>query len=448
MMNEMKFILCFCLFIFPQLNCIVVITSERNEKPQPDAHFILPGLNLSSLENFTMCGRFNIYQFFVETNESIVDGKIKSLHNVMQGVFPGFGTFSLIRTNCMNNQTLKDTICTDLKHSLDMQWKWKHIFAWTDLHGTLNAFPTTLIPNEWNSFCMKVSKTNSVIRVNKTPPIVLRNDNYSIPFLSFDNFVFMNLERPRHHQDFLAPMYGAFTDLNVWNITLSQEDEDNWMECQLEKEGNIISWKEFGSHVQMTGLKRVNEPLESVCPKEFNHLIVANGNRDFLDTINYCNKFGSIAEISNMKAVKEVANALQNYSEFRVFTGYTDLEVEGEWVFHNTRRKLLWKNWHPNEPNSWGGNEDCITLYKTSLKFNDDSCSKKRSIQVCNMYEVMLKSTIPSHCHGLMKVIFQTFFLRGVCDDNMFLYIDLFFTPRYLSLIIQHLSFCPLCFSP
>ena len=231
MMNEMKFILYICLFIFPQLNCIMVITSERNEKPQPDAHFILPGLNLSSLENFTMCGRFNIYQFFVETNESIVDGKIKSLHNVMQGVFPGFGTFSLIRTNCMNNHTFKDTICTDLKHSLDMQWKWKHIFAWTDLHGTLNAFPTTLIPNEWNSFCMKVSKTNSVIRVNKTPPIVLRNDNYSIPFLSFDNFAFMNLERPRHHQDFLAPMYGAFTDLNVWNITLTQEDEDNWMEC-------------------------------------------------------------------------------------------------------------------------------------------------------------------------------------------------------------------------
>ena len=30
-------------------NCIEVITSERNERPQPDAHFLIPGLNLSSL---------------------------------------------------------------------------------------------------------------------------------------------------------------------------------------------------------------------------------------------------------------------------------------------------------------------------------------------------------------------------------------------------------------
>merc|ERR1739836_210718 len=118
------------------------------------------------------------------------------------------------------------------------------------------------------------------------------------------------------------------------------------MECQFEKEGNIISWKKFGSHVQMTGLKRVNEPLERVCPKEFSHLIVANGNRDFLDTVNYCNKFGSIADISNMKAVKEVASVLEPYNEFRLFTGYTDLEVEGEWILYDSKKKLAFENWY------------------------------------------------------------------------------------------------------
>ena len=48
--------------------CIEVITSERNERPQSDAHFLIPGLNLSSLETFTMCGRFMIYQFRVAEN--------------------------------------------------------------------------------------------------------------------------------------------------------------------------------------------------------------------------------------------------------------------------------------------------------------------------------------------------------------------------------------------
>ena len=58
------------LVLLPHLRvhiCIEVITSERNERPQRDGHFVIPGLNLSSLGTFTMCGRFNIYQFIVHS---------------------------------------------------------------------------------------------------------------------------------------------------------------------------------------------------------------------------------------------------------------------------------------------------------------------------------------------------------------------------------------------
>ena len=378
--------------LIPVHNCIMVITSEKNERPQLDGHFVIPGLNLSSLDTFTMCGRFNIYQFFVETSESVVNGNIKTLFHIMQGIFPGFGTFSLIRKSCIRN----DTLCIDLKNQLITQWAWKHIFAWTYFYGNLKATPTILVPNAWNSFCMNLNKTSLTIKVNKFPPIVLSNDNDSMPFLFSGNFVFMNIERPEYHHNMISPMFGAFTDLNVWNTILSKEDEDSWIKCQFEKEGNVISWKEYGQHVQMTGLKIVNESLKNICPKEFRHLIVASGNKDFYDTVNYCNKFGSIADISNMDSINEVANILEPYNDVdvRVFTGYTDLEVEGEWIHYNSRKKLaLVENWYPGEPNSWGGNEDCITIYKASLKFNDDSCFEKRSMQVCSMYEVMVNPT-------------------------------------------------------
>ena len=76
------------LVLLPHLRvhiCIEVITSERNERPQRDGHFVIPGLNLSSLGTFTMCGRFNIYQFIVHSE--VDSGKyyykveLQTIHN-------------------------------------------------------------------------------------------------------------------------------------------------------------------------------------------------------------------------------------------------------------------------------------------------------------------------------------------------------------------------------
>ena len=71
--------------------CIEVITSERNVIPKADAHFVIPGLNLSSLGTFTMCGRFNIYQFQVQGEYNDAEW-----NDLSQGINTGFGTYSLV----------------------------------------------------------------------------------------------------------------------------------------------------------------------------------------------------------------------------------------------------------------------------------------------------------------------------------------------------------------
>ena len=152
-------------------NCILVITSEMNKRPQPDAHFIIPGLNLSSLDTFTMCGRFNVHQFIVQS--SVVDGKYKyeTYKELIQGVFPGFGTFSLVSCD--------DTICNGQIIGADR--KWKHVFQYTYLFGQLNASPTSVKPNEWNSFCLKVNRTTSIIKHNQDVLISHKNDKIYVP---------------------------------------------------------------------------------------------------------------------------------------------------------------------------------------------------------------------------------------------------------------------------
>ena len=79
----------------------------------------------------------------------------------------------------------------------------------------------------------------------------------------------------------------------------------------------------------------------------------------------------------------------------RLFTGYTDLNVKGNWVLHETEKKLKWDNWQPGEPNNWGGDEHCVVMYYDTLKLNDDSCTKKRLVQVCNVNEVSEPSPSP-----------------------------------------------------
>lgn len=160
---------------FSQHICNNIITSERNEKPQEDGHFVIPGLDLNSLDTFTMCGRFNVYQFIVhseiyngkyrfasyrekisasvEGGFNVLDTKHK-VTDAVQGIFPGFGVYSLV--TC-------DEICALIPKK---NRKLKHVFVWTYFFGQKKVLPASLKPNSWNSFCLKVNSTAAVLNLN------------------------------------------------------------------------------------------------------------------------------------------------------------------------------------------------------------------------------------------------------------------------------------------
>ena len=78
------------------------------------------------------------------------------------------------------------------------------------------------------------------------------------------------------------PMYGAFTDINVWNKTISNEEKDNWMNCRNKNQGNVISWQDSSRNVEITGLKLTNHSLDKVCPQNTDKYFVGNEKLDFL----------------------------------------------------------------------------------------------------------------------------------------------------------------------
>ena len=167
----------------------------------------------------------------------------------------------------------------------------------------------------------------------------------------------------------------------------------DWMNCTIRKEGNVFSWRNSSKHIKLTGLKKDDESLDNICPgsDKTSHLHVGKDTLNFEDTLNYCNKIGSMAVISSKEAAHEVNKTLASYGleSQDVFTGYTDIEVEGEWVVHGTQQQMTWHDWYPREPNNAGG-EHCAAMSRPGLKFWDTICNQLL-IPVCILAEVNVR---------------------------------------------------------
>ena len=63
--------------------------------------------------------------------------------------------------------------------------------------------------------------------------------------------------------------------------------------------------------------------------------------------------------------------------------GINDRNVEGEFVYESSREEVTVTDWYPSEPNSRGGNQDCVTFgcyYYTTYyyeKWDDNNCTTK-----------------------------------------------------------------------
>ena len=200
--------------------------------------------------------------------------------------------------------------------------------------------------------------------------------------------------------DMNSPMYGAFTDINVWDRMLTSDEQDNWMNCLFEKfeqDGNIIAWQNHSQHIHLLGLNRVQYSINNICPKKLSHLFIANDNKSFIDTFDLCNKIGEIKEISSNETASEINKILDTNSFTpcnglpHLFTGYSDIEAEGNWVLHNTDKKMSWNNWAPYEPNIVGGDiEDCVLMNRPNMVIYDVPCNMKfeNTCPLCHMAEV------------------------------------------------------------
>ena len=135
----------------------------------------------------------------------------------------------------------------------------------------------------------------------------------------------------------------------------------------------------------------VHDSSDNICyPDKSYRLIVAEMALNFEETLNFCNRVGSMVVISSKEIAHEVNKTLKSFAlddELAVFTGHTDMEVEGEWVVHGTEQKMTWHNWKGGYPKNWGDNQNCAVMYTPDFMFFDDNCHTPFA-PVCYIAEV------------------------------------------------------------
>ena len=74
----------------------------------------------------------------------------------------------------------------------------------------------------------------------------------------------------------------------------------------------------------------------------------------------------------------------------------------------STNETISYNNWAPNEPNNFGGNEQCVQMFgNVGGSWNDIACSSNHTIvcQIPGVYVVVLGDTRGAYVYGTARVV-------------------------------------------
>ena len=80
---------------------------------------------------------------------------------------------------------------------------------------------------------------------------------------------------------------------------------------------------------------------------------------------------------------------MNTFADLEVYTGHTEIEKKGDWVVHDTDKKLDWPNWSPGEPKS-SRDADCAKMDTSTFLISVVPCNRKL-YPICELSKVSIK---------------------------------------------------------
>lgn len=135
-------------------------------------------------------------------------------------------------------------------------------------------------PRTWNSFCLMFNDTSYQILLN-SEDIASQNEKATF-WRNIFEITFMSIERKKF-------FFGALTDLNVWDRTLSEKEVKDFASCK-GPEGNHLAWSGREGSVQYENLTEEDVEMAEICQPARESFIVGTS-RNYLglaDTQRFC----------------------------------------------------------------------------------------------------------------------------------------------------------------
>ena len=182
-------------------------------------------------------------------------------------------------------------------------------------------------------------------------------------------------------------MFGAMTDVNIWNRSLSEAEVEKWSRCELGAGGNLLDWST--AQWEAVGLQEEEVKKEEICFKNSKKaFIVVQDKKTFNNTINLCKALeGEMAVATDKQIMEEMIKAVKavtNNCGIHFYSGYTDRVEEGVWFNVNTGEKMTWALWEEGEPDSLGGNQD-HTWFNAETGQIGDTDQNKEYCPICSV---------------------------------------------------------------
>ena len=339
----------------------------------------------------TLCARFVIYQFidwsseFYTPMESINPSHIflKSGSNIL---------LAALKMN-KNTETLKAVIPN-----------------WTNgnnlLIDTNQGHPeymnaTNIKPGQWNSICFTV-------KVHTKYQVILNGETIIDSPVSFspNSTKGSNLILLGYRQAFPSSTFGALTDVNIWNRTLTFSEVEQWGRCEMIHGGDYLDWNSATWNI-IEGLHEEEVDKEEICREKESFLIIPKIHRSFAGSDKYCRALGGEMLVAkNDQILAEMIEAFESssspWSNFAnidqvFFMGFVRKE-NGVYVDINTSEKMR----------------------NTKFSSNTDFTLTSGNCAVYHIkYRVILSLNCAHDFRPVCKVPSMTsFHLQGVCKNS------------------------------
>ena len=206
--------------------------------------------SLVGQESLTFCARFNVYQLFYQGYH-----KPGQAHLMLGG-------HSLLVSAAMKEER------NDYKTMAGVDWKNGDVgFLYEYGVPDETLIKANWTPGVWNSACFVLNnrrekKQNQVWfngeilkEYNNIDSNLKEDENKSLILMGY-------LKDGKYYQS----MFGAMTDVNIWNSALQQSKVGQWSRCELGVGGNLLDWA--GARLDTQGLKQTQVDKSVVCQRK------------------------------------------------------------------------------------------------------------------------------------------------------------------------------------